>query len=164
MSNKENNFIDHKKKDVYEHHKKIYDIIDQTFQLQKEMKRLSILIDENQTLPNSLQAILGMIYRYEGTTQTHLADLYEMDRKNTIKYVTQLEKRGYIKKVEQGNKKLLYLTDQGRMVNDHFMRARGALIDYLLDAVPESDREITRNTLVKISHLIKKYNQQLDEQ
>lgn len=150
-------------KDPYEHHKQVYDIVDQAVQINNEMKRLSKIIDEYNNIPNSLQAMLGMIYRYEGTTQSQLAEIYEVDPKNTIKYVSQLVKRGYIEKKLDGNKKRLYLTTEGQAVNGYFMKTRGQLIDHLLNNVDPTALAITRNTLFHMSGLMKNYITNLEE-
>jgi len=120
--------------------------------------KLSKVIDERNNIPNSLQGMLGMIYRYEGATQSELAEIYKRDSKNIIKYVTDLEKRGYIEKRKDGNKKRIYLTAQGREINEHFMISRGRLIEHLMSEIPEEDLEITRKILFKIADLMNVYN------
>jgi len=136
--------------DPYEHHKKIYDIIDRAYFLRTMMSNFSKVIDESYQLPNSLQALLGMIYRYEGSTQSELAVIYKRDEKNIIHYVSDLVKRNLVYKVKEGQKKRLYLTEEGKTVNNHLMIKRGELIDIILDGVDDSDLEITKNTLDQI--------------
>jgi len=140
--------------DPYEHHKKVYDIIDRAYFLRTMMSNYSKVIDESYQLPNSLQALLGMIYRYEGSTQSELAVIYKRDEKNIIHYVSDLVKRKLVYKVKDGQKKKLYLTEEGQIINNRLMIKRGELIDDILDVVDNEHLTITRNTLDQIINLL----------
>jgi len=140
--------------DPYEHHKKVYDIIDRAYFLRTMMSNYSKVIDESYQLPNSLQALLGMIYRYEGSTQSELAVIYKRDEKNIIHYVSDLVKRNLVYKVKEGQKKKLYLTEEGQIINNHLMIKRGELIDDILDIVDDDHLAITRDTLDQIINLL----------
>jgi len=140
--------------DPYEHHKKVYDIIDRAYFLRTMMSNYSKVIDESYQLPNSLQALLGMIYRYEGSTQSELAVIYKRDEKNIIHYVSDLVKRNLVYKVKEGQKKKLYLTEEGQIINNHLMIKRGELIDDILDIVDNEHLAITRDTLDQIINLL----------
>ena len=140
--------------DPYEHHKKVYDIIDRAYFLRTMMSNYSKVIDESYQLPNSLQALLGMIYRYEGSTQSELAVIYKRDEKNIIHYVSDLVKRKLVYKVKDGQKKKLYLTEEGQIINNRLMIKRGELIDDILDIVDDDHLAITRDTLDQIINLL----------
>lgn len=145
------------KQDPYEAHKLVYDIIDESVRIRSETIRLSHLIDETYTLTNAQQGLLGMIYRYEGSTQSELADIYQRDLKNIIKGVTELEKRGLVRKGQEKHQKPLFLTDEGRRLNDHLMKMRGELIAHLMAQLPTEALEQTRETLKQLSSLMGKY-------
>lgn len=140
--------------DPYEHHKKVYNIMDRSHFLRSAMAQFSKVIDDTNSLPNSLQAMLGMIYRYEGKTQSELAEIYQRDEKNLIHYVTDLVKRGYVYKVQEGQKKKLFLTESGQTINDILMQRRGALIEKILAQIPEENLRITEETLDVILNVI----------
>lgn len=133
--------------DPYEHHKRVYDIIDRAHFLRTLMTNYSKVLDEDYRLPNSLQALLGMIYRYEGKTQSELAVIYKRDEKNIIHYVSDLTKRGLVKKVVDGQRKRLYLTDEGLAVNDKLMKKRGVLIEKIMSLTTDEAFENTKDTL-----------------
>lgn len=143
--------------DKYEHHKLIYDIIDRAVFVRNQTIRLSKVIDDDYNIPNSLQGVLGMVYRYEGKTQSELSDMYKRDQKNLIKYVSDLEKRGLIVKKDNDNKKEIYLTDKGRELNDKFMKGRGLMIEHLLESIDNDKLETTRETLLKLSRVMEEY-------
>lgn len=143
--------------DKYEHHKLIYDIIDRAVFVRNQTIRLSKVIDDDNNIPNSLQGVLGMVYRYEGKTQSELSDMYKRDQKNLIKYVSDLEKRGLIVKKENDNKKEIYLTEKGRELNDKFMKGRGLMIEHLLESIDNDKLETTRETLLKLSKVMEDY-------
>lgn len=145
--------------DQYEAHKLIYDITDNAALILSEMSRLSRTIDPENTIPNSLQATLGKVYRYEGKTQSEIAKIYKANKQNTVRYITELEKRGLIFKVTLDNKrKGIYLTDEGRRINEHFMITRGEFLDEALSSIPQKELEITRQTMQKISSILIHHN------
>ena len=91
-------------KNKYEHHKKVYDITDNAALILSEFSKIPKLIDPEFNIPNSLQAILGKIYRYEGKTQSEIAKIYKSDYQNTVRYISELEHRGLVYKVDIDNK------------------------------------------------------------
>ncbi|WP_157950090.1 MarR family winged helix-turn-helix transcriptional regulator [Vallitalea okinawensis] len=144
--------------DQYENHKLIYDITDKAGLILSEMAKLSRLIDENSDIPNSLQSTLGKIYRYEGKTQSEISKIYNMDKQNTIKYVSELEKRGYIYKVDLDSKrKGIYLTDKGKKINEHFMKTRGAFLDLALAQISPDHLLLTRQTMEQLCDILITY-------
>lgn len=152
------------KQDPYEAHKLIYDIIDEAVHIRSETVRMSQMIDETYTLTNAQQGLLGMIYRYEGSTQSELADIYQRDLKNIIKGVRTLEKRGLVTKGKRGMEKPLFLTDEGRSMNDRLMQLRGHMIDALLSSLPKAQLELTRQTLQQLAHAMTDYVDGLEKQ
>lgn len=145
------------KNDPYEAHKLIYDIIDEAVRIRFETIRLSEKIDETYTLTNAQQGLLGMIYRYEGATQSELAAIYQRDLKNIIKGVRTLEKRGLVTKGRTGMAKPVFLTDEGRSMNDRLMAHRGQMIDQLLATLPNEALEQARGTLKQLSAAMADY-------
>lgn len=145
------------KNDPYEAHKLIYDIIDEAVRIRFETIRLSEKIDETYTLTNAQQGLLGMIYRYEGATQSELAAIYQRDLKNIIKGVRTLEKRGLVTKGSQGMSKPVFLTDEGRSMNDRLMAHRGQMIDHLLTNLSSEALEQTRVTLKALGTAMAEY-------
>lgn len=143
--------------DPYEDHKLIYDIIDAAVQLRIETLQLSRVIDETYTLPNSMQGTLGMIYRYEGSTQSELSAIYQRESKNLIRTISELERRGLVYKKQEGRCRRLYLTDVGRQMNDQLMAQRGAWIDTLLKNLSVEDLEITRKTMKALCEATDQY-------
>lgn len=140
-------------------HTLIYDIVDEAGMINQQMHRLSEHIDIYGNLPNSLQSMLGKIYRYEGKTQAEIASIYHIDIKNTIRYVNELYKRGYVKKVEvDGKRKEIYLTEEGYKVNQHFMVERGHILDKIMDEIPKETLRQTGQVLSEIRKLIRDYN------
>lgn len=150
--------------DQYEAHKLIYDITDKAALILSEMSKLSRYIDPENTIPNSLQATLGKVYRYEGSTQSELAKIYKANKQNTIRYISELEKRGLVYKVVLDSKrKGVYLTEEGRRINDHFMKTRGEFLDEALGCIPEEQLDMTRQTLKKISEILVNHNSSQEE-
>lgn len=136
-----------------------YDILDEAGMINKEMHRLAERIDIYGNIPNSLQSMLGKVYRYEGKTQAEIATIYHLDIKNTIRYVNELYKRGYVKKVEVDNKrKAIYLTEEGYKVNQHFMIERGKMLDRILDEIPHNALKETGQIMRKIREIVRDYN------
>jgi DNA-binding MarR family transcriptional regulator len=148
----------------YEEHKKIYDITDRAALILSEFSKLSKLIDPEFNIPNSLQATIGKIYRYEGKTQSEIAKIYKADKQNTIRYISELEHRGLIYKVELDNKrKGIYLTEKGKKTNEHFMEARGKFLERALFSIPEENLQITKETLQQLITIIVEYIAELEE-
>lgn len=143
-------------------HTLIYDIIDNATYINQEMYRLADHIDVFGVIPNSLQGMLGKIYRYEGRTQAEIAQIYDIDIKNTIKYVNELYKRGYVRKEQVDNKrKVIYLTKEGHRVNQHFMKERAILLNKVIDEIALRELDETRNVLVRMSKIIKTHNERM---
>ncbi len=132
----------------YEVHKRFYDITDACARVVKEMNRLANLYESGSELSNALQTALGMVFRYEGRTQREIALIYQSDYQNMIKYISELEKRGYIEKVPKDNRrKGVFLTKLGRQVNGKLMDERGILITKTLSELDEEDLLMTKKTL-----------------
>ena len=143
-------------------HTLFYNILDEALMIDKDMHRLAERIDIYGNIPNSLQSMLGKIYRYEGKTQAEIAAIYHIDIKNTIRYVNELYKRGYVKKVDMDNKrKAIYLTEEGYRVNQHFMIERGKMLDKVLEDIPNEVLQEAGETLKKIRGIVKDYISQL---
>lgn len=143
-------------------HTLFYNILDEALMIDKDMHRLAERIDIYGNIPNSLQSMLGKIYRYEGKTQAEIAAIYHIDIKNTIRYVNELYKRGYVKKVDMDNKrKAIYLTEEGYRVNQHFMIERGKMLDKVLEDIPNEVLQEAGETLKKIRGIVKDYIRQL---
>lgn len=141
-------------------HTLVYDIIDEAALISQEMYRLADHLDIFGEVPNSLQGMLGKIYRYEGKTQAEISQIYNIDMKNTIKYVSELYRRGYVKKVEDNKKrKEIYLTEAGKQVNDHFMRERAILLNQVLAKIPAGSLLGASQVLNQLSALLKEYNE-----
>jgi DNA-binding MarR family transcriptional regulator len=148
--------------DKYENHKKVYDITDNAALVLSEFNKISKLIDPDYNIPNSLQAILGKVYRYEGKTQSEIAKIYKSDYQNTIRYISELETRGFIRKEAIDNKrKVIYLTALGQEVNNHFMEERGEFIEQVLSQVDEVDLRTTKETLNRIANIMSNYSESL---
>lgn len=146
----------------FEDHKKVYDITDNAALILSEFNKISKLIDPDYNIPNSLQAVLGKVYRYEGKTQREIAKIYKSDYQNTIRYISELESRGLIKKENIDHKrKVIYLTSLGKDVNNHFMEARGEFIEQILSQVDEDDLKTTKETLRTIANIIIKHSESL---
>lgn len=132
----------------YESHKKVYDITDRAYRIQSKMQVLSHLVDPHHDMPNSLQSVLGKIYRYEGSTQRDIARIYQIDYKNVIRYISDLEHRGLVKKeLLDAKRKGIYLTDKGREVIEFLLEARRDIMEAVLRMVSDEDLEITKRTL-----------------
>lgn len=144
-------------------HTVVYDIIDEATLINQEMYRLADHIDVLGEVPNSLQGMLGKICRYEGKTQAEISQIYNIDMKNTIKYVSELYKRGYVEKIEKKNRKEIYLTAEGKRVNDHFMHERAILLNQVLKRIPEASLLGARQVLSQLSELLKEYNESFRE-
>lgn len=145
-------------------HTLVYDIVDEAGMINQQMHRLANKIDIYGNIPNSLQSMLGKVYRYQGKTQAEIASIYHLDIKNTIKYVNELYKRGYVKKVEvDGKRKEIYLTEEGYKVNEHFMVERGHMLDEILDTIPHDKLRETAEVLRKVREMILEYNDELEQ-
>lgn len=150
--------------DKYEEHKKIYDITDNAALILSEFNKLSKLIDPEYNIPNSLQDMLGKIYRYEGKTQSEIASIYKIDKQNTVRYISQLKQRGLIYKVDLDNKrKGIYLTEKGKKTNELFMEARGRFLERALSAIPQENLQITKSTLQQLIKIMVEYIRELEE-
>lgn len=151
--------------DPYSNHTPFYDILDLSVFLRMETLRLSKFIDQTYTLTNAQQGLLGMIYRYEGATQAELARLYRRDPKNLIKGVSELRRRGLVCVKPRGEKeKPVYLTQAGRQINDDLMKARGALIEKLLESVSREELNEVRRVLEVLSDALYAEVSSLDRQ
>ncbi len=143
--------------DSYEDDKMVYDISDRAARLLGEFNKLSKVIDPNSNLPNSLQAILGKVYRYEGKTQRDIASIYQMDYQNTVKYISELQQRRLIHKIDIDSKrKGIYLTKEGHRINDHLMSQRGRIIAEVLEVIPKHKLLDTKETLDDIIKIFEK--------
>ncbi|QUI22840.1 hypothetical protein HZI73_11305 [Vallitalea pronyensis] len=145
-------------------HTLLYDIIDEAGMINQQMYHLAEHIDRFGNLPNSLQSMLGKIYRYEGKTQAEIAAIYHLDMKNTIRYVNELYKRGFVKKVDVDHKrKEIYLTEEGYQVNQHFMVERGRMLDKIMEEIPQETLRQTGKVLCKIRRLMRDYNDKMKD-
>ena len=132
---------------VKEEHVVVYDIFDRMGSIIQDLNNISNYVKDGWKLPNSLQSVLGKIYRYEGNTVSEIARIYDIDLKNTTKYVNELEKRGLIYKEKQGKQKILKLTEEGRNLHKVLSEEKGELLDRLLEVIGSESIETTAQAL-----------------
>jgi len=148
---------------VKKEHIKIYDAIDRMATIIQELNNISQYVDDGWRLPNSLQSMLGKIYRYEGKSVSEISKIYDIDLKNTTKYVGELEKRGFLYKEKLGKRKILYLTDEGRTLHDTLSRGKGVLLDRIVDCVSEEELDTTLEVLGEMMKQSQKYHLELKD-
>jgi len=148
---------------VKKEHIKIYDAIDRMATIIQELNNISQYVDDGWRLPNSLQSMLGKIYRYEGKSVSEISKIYDIDLKNTTKYVGELEKRGFLYKEKLGKRKILYLTDEGRTLHDTLSRGIGVLLDRIVDCVSEEELDTTLEVLGEMMKQSQKYHLELKD-
>lgn len=132
---------------VKEEHVVVYDIFDRMGSIIQDLNNISNYVQDGWKLPNSMQSVLGKIYRYEGNTVSEIARIYDIDLKNTTKYVNELEKRGLIYKEKQGKQKILKLTEEGRSLHKTLSEEKGKLLDRVIAAIGQDDVETTAQAL-----------------
>ncbi len=120
---------------VKEEHVAVYDLFDRMANIIQDLNNISNYVDEGWRLTNALQSMLGKVYRYEGSTVSELARIYDIDLKNTTRYVNDLEKRGLLYKEKSGRQKILKLTPQGHQLHKVLSDAKGRLLDKIIDAI-----------------------------
>jgi len=128
---------------VKDEHVVVYDIIDRMANIMQDLNNISNYVEDGWRLPNSLQSVLGKIYRYEGQTVSEISRIYDIDLKNTTRYVSELEKRGLIYKEKEGKQKILKLTDAGRKLHNTLSAEKGVLLDAIIKEVGTEDVEVT---------------------
>lgn len=135
----------------YEKHKKFYDITDRAGRILSKFNQFSHHIDPDHNMPNSLQSTLGKIYRYEGSTQREIASIYQKDYQNTIRYITDLEKRGLVmKKSIDARRKGIWLTEKGAEINNRLMEARGKVVEAAMAEISDEEFAIAKSTLERM--------------
>ena len=145
----------------YEAHKKFYDITDRSARISAKLKMLSHHIDPEYNMPNSLQSMLGKVYRYEGATQRDLSKTYQADYQNTIRYISELERRGLVRKERlDARRKGIYLTELGKALNTKLMDGKGKIVEAALGEISDEDLAITKKTL---DRMIEKVVAQIDQ-
>ncbi len=87
---------------VKDEHVVVYDIFDRMASVIQDMNNISYYVKDGWKLPNSMQSVLGKIYRYEGHTVSDISRIYDIDLKNTTKYVRELEKKRFGIQGERG--------------------------------------------------------------
>ncbi len=132
---------------VKEEHVVVYDIFDRMGNIIQDLNNISNYVKDGWQLPNSLQSVLGKIYRYEGYSVSEISRIYDIDLKNTTKYVNELDKRGLIYKEKQGKQKILKLTVEGRQLHKVLSEEKGELLDKLLEVIGTENIETTAKSL-----------------
>lgn len=132
---------------VKEEHVVVYDIFDRMASIIQDLNNISHYVKDGWKLPNSMQSVLGKVYRYEGQTVSEISRIYDIDLKNTTRYVNELEKRGLIYKEKQGKQKILKLTDEGRELHRVLSEEKGRLLDEIIASVGIENVEATAETL-----------------
>lgn len=132
---------------VKDEHVIVYDIIDRMANIMQDLNNISNYVKDGWRLPNSLQSVLGKIYRYEGHTVSEISRIYDIDLKNTTRYVSELEKRDLIYKEKQGKQKILKLTDEGRRLHDVLSAEKGRLLDQIIKDVGIDQIEVAAKVM-----------------
>ena len=148
---------------VKEEHVVVYDIIDRMAKIMQDLNKISNYVEDGWRLPNSLQSVLGKIYRYEGRTVSEISRIYDIDLKNTTKYVGELEKRQLIYKQKQGKQKILKLTDEGRRLHNVLSSEKGILLDAIIGEVGMDQVEVTAKVMKRIAQQTHKFYCDLKE-
>ncbi len=88
---------------VKDEHVVVYDIFDRMASVIQDMNNISYYVKEwVENFPTQMQSVLGKIYRYEGHTVSDISRIYDIDLKNTTKYVRELEKKRFGIQGERG--------------------------------------------------------------
>jgi len=138
---------------IKEEHIQIYDIFDRMANIIQDLNNISQYVESGWQLPNSLQSMLGKIYRYEGQTVSEIARIYNIDLKNTTKYVGELEKRQLVIKEKQGRQNILLLTDAGRTLHQSLSSEKAVLLERILEEVEVHHLKTSIEVLDQISEL-----------
>lgn len=149
---------------VKDEHVVVYDIFDRMASVIQDMNNISYYVKDGWKLPNSMQSVLGKIYRYEGQTVSDISRIYDIDLKNTTKYVRELEKRGLVYKEKEGKHKILKLTAEGRDLHKILSEEKAKLLDVILSTVGQEDIETTARTLLKMAEQTHKFYESVKEE
>lgn len=148
-------------KSVTEPQEKVYDIFDKMYIVSQGMNQITCEVDKTGTLSIALQSMLGKIYRYQPCSATDLARIYSIDQKNTIKYIRELEKRGYVKKETKDRRKLVSLTEEGQRINHELLTMKGRLLDRIVEEVGEDNIEIVNHVFAQMIEVIEGFKDEL---
>ncbi len=142
---------------VKDEHVRIYDIFDRMAGIIQDLNNISQYVEEGWKLPNSLQSMLGKIYRYEGKTVSEIARIYDIDLKNTTKYVRELEKRKLIKKEKHGKSNTLMLTEEGHLLHKSLSEDKAILLDEIIKKLHPDQLSFTAETLRQMQELTREH-------
>jgi DNA-binding MarR family transcriptional regulator len=136
---------------VKDEHVIVYDLFDRMAHIIQDLNKISGYVEGGWRLANSLQSMLGKVYRYEGHTVSELSKIYDIDLKNTTRYVNDLEKRGLLYKEKAGRQKILKLTEEGHALHKLLSDDKAVLLDKIIDEVGTAGLETAAKTLDTIA-------------
>ncbi len=136
---------------VKDEHVIVYDLFDRMAHIIQDLNKISGYVEGGWRLANSLQSMLGKVYRYEGHTVSELSKIYDIDLKNTTRYVNDLERRGLLYKEKAGRQKILKLTEEGHALHKLLSDDKAVLLDKIIDQVGRQELESAVETLDTIA-------------
>lgn len=94
--------------------------------------------------------VLAQVGIGEGMTQQELADKLLVTKGNVSQLLERLERRGLIRRCQEGRASRLYLTDSGRVLREQVMPAQEHLICQQFAALSASDIAQLRAILARL--------------
>ncbi|HUX14271.1 MAG TPA: MarR family winged helix-turn-helix transcriptional regulator [Spirochaetia bacterium] len=107
--------------------------------------------------------VLAHVGAVRGMTQQELADSLLVTKGNVSQLLGKLERRGWIKRRQEGRANCLSLTSAGREVFDRVVPEQEILVSSLLAPLTEGDQHELLSLLRKLDRAISRYGDEDDK-
>lgn len=99
--------------------------------------------------------VLAQVGIAEGMTQQELADKLLVTKGNVSQLLERLERRGLIRRCQEGRASRLYLTDAGRALREQVVPAQERLIQEQFEGLSADDLLRLRDILARLDHSLR---------
>lgn len=121
---------------------KYINTLSKIFNLSKTLDYYSQKVALEKNLTKVEAIYLRILWQNPGVTQLELSRLNDTSKPIAVSYITRLEKKGMIKKIEDNNKKRIYCTEIGKETVEDLLKMLDKAVSFLFEEY--TDEEIKK--------------------